>query len=602
MPPGPPASRQPWSDPEAHEYWWEWNRDVLLAPPPAPRERSQLHADDGGPVDDGDSRSGARAIRPTRAEIANEVVPTLVRTLEAARWRPEDSNLVRACLVALARIDALPADMSLLPVLAVHLRSGDEFVRATAALSLGIASIPGDEERDLLIALALDSATGQAACGGPVDERTRAFALYGLGLVGGRSQQLASKRLVFATLRTVLASDPLPPADLQVAALQACGQLAIPTGTTDGEALLTECLAVLHHELSEPRSIRSTSSQAHVPTAVARLLDGAHPWAAEWKQRFADELTNVDVADRARDRISESCALALGALCRSRHDNEPAQPDDGYGALLQRVAVEHSNPQTRSFALLSLARLGDANHQQAILRVLDQGTYREKAWAVLALGLSLHDEVRADETANEPHDLVRRRLQQELSGARDPSLVGALGLALGLSHTYEAADAMRSLLRKSVAKEEMSGYLAIGLAQLDDAPTRTMLGPLLAETYRRQTLVMFGALALGQGGDQGAADVLLRLLRDHEAQGLDVQAALASAIGRIGDVRSIHPLRLLLRDEARSVRIRAAAAAALGMLADDDAMPWNAGYAAGTNYRAAPPTLHDGANGIVDLL
>lgn len=147
----------------------------------------------------------------------------------------------------------------------------------------------------------------------------------------------------------------------------------------------------------------------------------------------------------------------------------------------------------------------------------------------------------------------------------------------------------------------MTGYLAIGLAQMDDGPTRTMLGPLLAET-RRQTLRMLGALALGQGGDQDAAALLTRLLRDSDGRCFRQQAAFASAIGRIGDVRSIHPLRMLLRDETRSVAVRAAAAAALGMLADDDAMPWNAIYATGTNYHAAPATLHDGTNGIVDLL
>jgi HEAT repeat protein len=590
-------------DSSTWEFWWEWNRDDLLAEPRAVRDGSNLHEDDGGPTDDADHRRGVRAIRPTRAEIVHEVVPTLLRTLQVAHWRPGERDLVRACLVALARIDAVPDHISLLPVLAAHLRSDDVLVRATAALALGIAAIPGDEARDLLIALALDCATGQAACGGPVDERTRAFALYGLGLVGGRSQQLASKRLVFATLRTVLESDPLPPPDLQVAALQACGQLAIPTGTSDGEALLTECLAVLHHELTEPRSIRATSGQVHVPTAVARLLDGAHPRAAAWKQRFADELADLDVADRTRDRITESCALALGALCRSRHGNdELEQPDDDVGTLLQRVAMEHPNPQTRSFALLSLARLGGASHQQAMLRVLDQGTNSEKPWAVLALGVSLRDEVHADDRATESIDDVRRRLQEDLRRARDPSLVGALGIALGMSHTNEAADAMRSLLRKSVAKEEMSGYLAVGLAQMDDGPTRTMLGPLLAELRHRPTLRMFGALALGQRGDQGAADLLLQLLRASDGQDRNLKAALASAIGRIGDVRSIHPLRILVRDETRSVAIRAAAAAALGMLADDDALPWNAGYAAGTNYRAAPPTLHDGANGIVDLL
>lgn len=225
MPPGAPAPRQLWPDPQAHEYWWEWNRDALLAKPPTAPERKVLHADDGGPADDGDRRRGGRAIRPTRAEITNEVVPPLLHTLQTARWHSEERDLVRACLVALARIDAVPDDISLLPVLAEHLRSDDVLVRATAALALGIAAIPGDEARDLLIDLALDTPNGQAACGRPVDDRTRTFALYGLGLVAGRSQELATKRLVFAALRTVLTSDPLPPPDLQVGALQACALL-----------------------------------------------------------------------------------------------------------------------------------------------------------------------------------------------------------------------------------------------------------------------------------------------------------------------------------------------------------------------------------------
>lgn len=605
MPPGAATSWQQWPDPQAHEFWWEWNREALLAPPSTVEERSVQNANDGGPADHSDRRRGARSIRPRRAEIAHEVVPTLLGTLEAARRRPEQRDLVRACLVALARIDELPADVSLLPIFAAHLRSDDELVRATAAVALGIAAIPGDEARDLLIALALDSANGQTACGGPVDDRTRVFALYGLGLVGGRSQQLATKQLVFATLRTVLANDPLPSPDLHVGALQACGQLAIPTTTADGEALLADCLALLHHEFTEPRDIRAMSLRAHVPTAVARLLDGAHPQAAGWKQRFTDELAHFDGTDHTRDRITESCALALGAMSRSRRVSDGPSGhdhDDDHGALLRRVAMAHSNQQTRFFALLSLGRLGGAEHQQAILQVLDHGTYREKPWAVLALGLSLRDEVRADHPTDESSDLVRRRLHQELGRARDPSLIGALGLALGLANANEAADDLRSLLQKSVAKEEMAGYLAIGLARMDDAATRTLLGPLLVETHRRQTLLQFGATALGHRGDQNAAELLLRLLRDHDGNSLNAQAALACAIGRTGDRRSIHPLRLLMRDEARSVRIRAAAAAALGMLADEDAMPWNVGYAAGTNYRAAPPTLHDGENGIVDLL
>ena len=83
------------------------------------------------------------------------------------------------------------------------------------------------------------------------------------------------------------------------------------------------------------------------------------------------------------------------------------------------------------------------------------------------------------------------------------------------------------------------------------------------------------------------------------------RAAIASALGLIGDRRSIEPLLAMLSDREHCTDLaRAFAAVALGMCCDKELLPWNAKLAADSNYRASTATLYspDTGTGILDIL
>ncbi|MBC8327822.1 MAG: hypothetical protein H8E31_03665, partial [Planctomycetes bacterium] len=81
-------------------------------------------------------------------------------------------------------------------------------------------------------------------------------------------------------------------------------------------------------------------------------------------------------------------------------------------------------------------------------------------------------------------------------------------------------------------------------------------------------------------------------------------SAAATAIGFIGDHRSVTPLADLLGNDRDFTPLgRAFAAVALGLVADKETLPWNSKIAEDLNYRAAVSTLRDQAGtGILDIL
>ena len=79
-------------------------------------------------------------------------------------------------------------------------------------------------------------------------------------------------------------------------------------------------------------------------------------------------------------------------------------------------------------------------------------------------------------------------------------------------------------------------------------------------------------------------------------------SAIASAIGFIGDKRSIQPLTKLLFDDQLGELSRAFAAVALGGIADKEDLPWNSKIGSNTNYRAAVETLTNRQTGVLDIL
>jgi HEAT repeat protein len=111
---------------------------------------------------------------------------------------------------------------------------------------------------------------------------------------------------------------------------------------------------------------------------------------------------------------------------------------------------------------------------------------------------------------------------------------------------------------------------------------------------------MQASVALGRLGDKTAAPLLLARMREGDnAAGL---AAMAQALGAIGDRRSIEPLQRVAADRTVSGLARAFVAAALGAIGDKDELPWNACLAADVNYAAAVETLTDGSLGVLDIL
>ena len=106
-----------------------------------------------------------------------------------------------------------------------------------------------------------------------------------------------------------------------------------------------------------------------------------------------------------------------------------------------------------------------------------------------------------------------------------------------------------------------------------------------------------------QLGDKRVADDLTKMLTDSSDNNLAKLSAVASAIGRIGDSRTVMPLKRMLFDKTNLTDLsRAFAAVALGGVADKEMLPWNAKIGVDNNYRASVETLTNQQSGILDIL
>ena len=118
-----------------------------------------------------------------------------------------------------------------------------------------------------------------------------------------------------------------------------------------------------------------------------------------------------------------------------------------------------------------------------------------------------------------------------------------------------------------------------------------------AEPQAAPSRPTIGGLALQ--GDKDSVPQLLDMLR--EAKGLGSQAALASALGLVGDARSLEPLVAMAGDPSLTQGARTFATVALGLVCDRELLPWNFSVSEGVNYVAATPTLLGSANGVLDI-
>ncbi|MCR9247047.1 MAG: HEAT repeat domain-containing protein [bacterium] len=544
----------------------------------------------------GKRKNARNSLAPSAGQITSEIQPALKRALDDTLER--DFDIISSSLIALAKIGKDHKDFRLVDVFRERLDASNQEIRETAAIALGIAgpTSRASAQLDLLVSLLRDDEAGRKASGDrAVNERTRAFAAFGLGLAAHATADVKVKARALAEFERFLGPDRRSSRNLVVAAIQGISLLRLDPKQPAEDAVREQALATLTKYYGRDLGVGRQLLQAHCPTAIAKLIDRDDRRAGEFRTLFARGLAGKHAGrKRAAPDVRRSCALALGRLVRPS-DTELLR-------LLQQQAIDDKDAQTRSFCVLALGQIGGPDTRKILLQRLGKARTLDKSWVALALGVhAFHAYAAADDGNKEVDRVLGGMLRDEFATAKNPDLKGALAIALGLTKYTDAAPVLEDVLLGSVAKEELAGYLCIGLALMNADEAQDSIREVVQSSTRRPTLLQQAAVALGRLGDKDAADELVRLLQDSSSN-LAQLAAISTGLAFIGDRRSVQPLVAMLDDPELAQLPRAFAAVALGGIADKEPLPWNSKIAVDTNYRATTETLTNQVSGILDIL
>lgn len=608
--PGPLASiGRDWTD---WSIWWLHNKAPYLA------LKAHLHAEAITGSDDFFLGHGAQALardhlKPAPAVIREQVVPALVAALE----RERSNDILTAALVALAKMADGESAPLIIKALIPFLSDGSQDVAESAAIALGILGAYAPVSS--LVELMNDSDRGRGLVRkSEVPYRTRAFAAYGLGLAGAATDDNALRQRIAEDLIDVLESPRFAARDIQVAALTAFGltpvdvEPSIPPGRRGAErgpnarhviSRRSQIGYLLNYlqPRGRDRDAADWIVRAHVPTALARLLEDA---SEQLVAPVAAALLGL-VRSRSKEQaeILQSCVLALGEIGDADGDGLDAEIR---AALIRLVA--DGDPQTRRFALIGLAHIGSRpgtgetpvagtrECTRVLLQVMARGKTQLKPWAGLALGVLGRGQ---RDRGLIPEPGVSTALRQVTADCKRPHEVGAFAIGIALRGDLQAERILLEHLR-GFASAQARGQVAVALGLLG---LRTAMGPIqavLAQSKYKPDLLREAAVGLGLLGDKRVVPELVDMLE--HAVGLASQASIASALGMIGDARSIDPLLAMLASDRMTDTARAFAAVALGIVCEREPLPWNAKISVGINYRALSSTLVGGANGVLEIL
>jgi HEAT repeat protein len=614
------------------DFWWGFNKEPYLG------LRSKIHA--GATVTGSDDfflgkneQSQAKdMLRPTEAMIREVVVPALIRVLE----RETDNDMLTAAMIALAKIGDVASEdgaSEFVSLLSPLLSSGSQEVSETATVALGIL---GDERSlPLLVALMNDEAPGRKAVGGKeVPNRTRAFAAYGLGLIGHRAPSNAVRQDIAELLVEVLERPDFAQHDIKVGALSALGIVPLDWAPSEADPAAGPCREHVNsraalirylthymdpaHERANSRT-RSWFVRTHVPMALGRLIQ-AEPEAETDGDRASVAaaldtlLAMAEARTTERKETVQSVVIALGMLANagvaSGKDDALGRANDAARARLLQIAANSPDNQSEYFALIALAQCGarPGAHERGVaaqgmvqdflLTQAARAKGQKVAWASLALGV--YGRGLLDNGDSVDAALVGA-LRSRMADEKTPQIVGAHALALGLVRDQESRALLTGrFLDGFNGSDEARGYIAVGLGLMEAREAIAPIQEVVRASKYRPDLLKQAAVALGLLGDKDAVPDLIGMLKT--ARGLSSQSAVASALGTIGDRRCIDPLVALLGDVEYTTSARAFAAVALGLVCDKEDLPWNTKIAVNCNYRANTSTLTGEGRGILDIL
>ncbi len=607
------------------QYWWGFNREPYLNLKSHVRSGSITTGSEEFYLGKGEQGDARDALRPSEADVRTKVVPALIKAL-----RNENANdIISGCLVALAKIgdaktEGGEAKSAMADEIKRHLSSSSQEIQETAAVALGI--LANEANIPLLKAMLYDDGAALKDAGvtlnGSVPERTRAFAAYGLGLIGYRGSDAGRLQIVEALTKfldgpggstaqrdvpvaciTALGLTPLP-IDASSAPVDVSKTIARPATVTNRQAQLLWLLSFF-----EDQEVPFLS-RAHAPTALGRLttdMDG------NWLRGAVAEklLASIDKLAKPQNEIKQSCLVALGLM----GDCDGDKADVDIRAGLMKAIENLPDEQSTNFAMIALAQVSGRpgkgegspifgleqkkdSPRAFLLEKLAKSKAATKAWAALSVAVlerSLEDSKQLSSSE------AKGMLQSALEEAKAPEEVGALAISVGIAKDAAAKEILREKFQK-ITEPESRGFAAIGLGLMDDRDSIAMITDVLKKAKYQPELLKSAAIGLGLLGDKEIVPDLITMLK--EATSLSSQAAITNGLGFIGDARSIVPLIELLEDKQKTDRARGFAAVALGIVADKEDLPWNAKISVNINYRANTPTLTAPAEGtgILDIL
>ena len=596
------------------EPWWAFNRDPFLNLKAVIHDSDLLLGSDIFFLGHAPVEMVRDFLRPSDEVIRGKVVPALLEVLETEK----DKDLVTGALIALAKIGDDPAPnpdpTRIATRLATFFSSPNQEIAETAAVSLGI--LANDESVAVLDELLADTKTGRDLVGGrEVPWRTRAFAAYGLGLIGYRSTNPTVRaRVVSALVDTLEGDGPrMATPDVAVACLTAFG--LVPLAIDDECRMLSEGSPLPYHcrrgqvqwllEYSARPDI-NYMVRAHVPTSMARLVVDCDR-DPELTQLVGRRLLSLAQGQgRVPRELRTSAILGLGQLGSGRGGDLDLE----ILTTLMKIAKDSRQPHARTLALVSLGQTAarkrinkNASVEELgkirtfLLERLLEGRSTDRGWSALALSLL---ERAARDSGLAPSKDVALALRNVMLGAKSPREVGAYAIALGVMQDTESASILVQKL-EDTSDDRARGHICIALGLMNAREAVEPLRAILSRARYRPLLLREVAISLGLLGDKNVVDDLIEELQ--QATSLTAQSSIASALGTIGDARSIEPLLEMLSDGELNVRGRAFAAVALGIVGDKEPLPWNAKIAVGANYTAGTTTLTDGQGaGILDIL
>ncbi|MDG1499962.1 MAG: HEAT repeat domain-containing protein [Planctomycetota bacterium] len=588
-------------------YWWEFNKAGYLNLRDALNRAKATTGDVGWFTGQGQQIFQSSRMRPTRADIQDRVVPALLKALETET----NNDIITGCMIALAKIgqgNGEQGGSSFAEAIRPFLKDSSQEISETAALSLGI--LAQDQSIALLLDLLNDTQVGRTEVGrGEVSRRTRTFAAYGLSLVGRATAKDALRVEIANALRLALLGDESATRDIEVACVIALGNITLGKGspelalqeddisTAEQQA---EFLLAYFQDRSNPYLAR-----AHCPRSMARLAQESDSLGDDWKAKLAASFMGVVQARTSseKDAVVQSCVLALGLL----GDRDGDELDKRIRKCLREASGKNLDSQSRYFSLVALGQVGarEGNPednagvpeiQKHFLSRMVKGAGANstmRPWSALGAGLFVAG--MGDET---PLPIVQA-LNSQLAEERT-ARVGGYAIAAGLAGQEDSIPVLQERLT-DVRDDQARGYICVALGMLDAKEAKQDVRKIVSESTYNGPLLRQAAIGLGLLGDEEAvADLVEKLSL---SKSLTTQAALAGALGFIGDRTSLDPLVDLLGNSTRPDAARGFAAAALGSICAKEDLPWNYSFGRDINYRASTYTLTgENGTGILDIL